>query len=242
MGVPRSGTACLRLYAWEPSAVSLGFHQPPDAIDRGRCRAEGWDVVRRPTGGRALLHHNDLSYSLTLPGGASSPAGLKRLYEGVATAFVKALEMLGVEAEFVPRGREGAREIHIRDGLCLGSHVRGELLARGRKITAAAQRIYPEAILQHGSIPLRGDVGAISRVAMLPEQEITLASLRLRSMATTLDEAARRDVSWEELAVCIVETIARQFDFQWTEAGWTAEEIAAIESLRGGFDIQTATK
>jgi len=233
-------TPTVRLYRWGPSAVSLGRFQSNDAVVAEGCRAEGWEVVRRPTGGRALLHHLDLSYSVTLPGGSTSPDQLRRIYDGVAFAQLEALRSLGINADYVPRGREGTvKEVGARSRLCLESRVRGELVIGERKIAAAAQRIYANSILQHGSIPLTGDVGAIAQVIPATQEVRRDSAAMLRRSAIALDEAAGRSVAWEELAEAMIPPLAARFGFEFEESEWTHTEMMEIEQRRSNFEIIT---
>jgi lipoyl(octanoyl) transferase len=228
----------VRTYFWQPPAVSLGRHQPHDAVDSSLCLTRGWDIVRRPTGGRALLHSGDLSYSVILPGGISSPGLLRTLYDGVAEALKNALAEVGVIADYIPKGREALDSgRHIRAGLCLDSRVRGELLAHGRKVAAAAQRIYPRSILQHGSLPLNGDLGEIAFVSQIDTGTKIRAAERLRASAISVSEASGREISYEELAGAIIDSIAKVFDLSYLENGWRDEELAEISRRKSAFEI-----
>ena len=114
----------LRLYGWDPPCLTLGRHQGVDAADLEFCRTEGIDVVRRPTGGRALLHHLELTYSVVAPLGAGPmPRGLQDAYRSICSALVRAMRGLGVDADLgQPRSTGGAKISQILDGR-VGGHV-----------------------------------------------------------------------------------------------------------------------
>jgi lipoate-protein ligase A len=153
------GQPTLRLYAWARPTLSLGRNQELSmAADLHACRRLGVDLVRRPTGGRAVLHENEVTYAVSVP--ASEPllalgarAALGRMAEGIA----RGLEGLGVEArrEF-PSGR-GHRQTLPPDAPCFAAVAADELTVKGFKVAAAAQWRLRRALLQHGSIPLSVD-------------------------------------------------------------------------------------
>jgi lipoate-protein ligase A len=166
----RTGRPSLRFYRWQGPWLSLGYGQ---VLDRGRieaCGRAGVGVVRRVTGGRAVLHGSDLSYSLTARED-QLPAGLTASYELVAGILIGALEALGVEAVAspFPRGREAFQQRFQIDPKravgrsergdfdCFARPAGGEICVGGRKLAGSAQRRAKGGILQHGSIRLAPD-------------------------------------------------------------------------------------
>jgi len=245
VGDPLNGivTPVVRFYCWAPSAVSLGRFQSNDAVVAELCSAEDWEIVRRPTGGRALLHHHDLSYSVILPGGSASPDQLRLIYDGVAFAQLEAFRNLGVKADYIPRGREfHTRDNSARAKLCLESRVRGELIVGERKIAAAAQRIYSKSILQHGSIPLTGDVGAIARVIPATPEMREESAATLRRSAIALDEAAGRQITPEELIQAMIPSLAARFGFKFIQSELEETELQEIKRRRPEFEVFSLSK
>lgn len=150
----------LRLYRWSPPCLSLGFSQPYEAADAGFCAAHGVDVVRRPTGGRAVLHHLELTYAVAAPLGRGPFAhDLQAAYRTICGALVAGLRAMGI-----PAGLSGAPA----DGMikptqaipCFVGPAAGEVVAGGRKLVGSAMRRVGDSILQHGSI-LEGWDGAL---------------------------------------------------------------------------------
>jgi lipoate-protein ligase A len=148
----------LRLYGWRPPCLTLGRHQPPDVVDLEFCRREGIDVVRRPTGGRALLHHHELTYAVAAPrGGGPLPRALQEAYRALCHPLVEAMRELGIDAELtggevnlqLPGPRSAAP--------CFEAPAGGEVVVRGRKLIGSAMRAHGGAILQHGAILLDWD-------------------------------------------------------------------------------------
>jgi lipoate-protein ligase A len=152
----------LRLYSFSPPAVTVGYHQDPAlALDLRSIERDSIDVARRFTGGRALLHDDELTYCLVA--GTEAPpfdTHLQHAYMGISRALVLALRSLGVEA-ILSSGRHGSAERRLSRP-CLDSVSRHEITVRGRKIVASAQRRTRSAMLQHGSIFLTSASGRIA--------------------------------------------------------------------------------
>ena len=148
----------LRVYAWDPPAISLGFHQPLGSIDLVRCEADGIDVVKRPTGGRAVLHHEELTYSVVIPSGHPLYRfSIPELHRKIGLSLVQGIRLLGVPAELSRPSVDWAS--HYRTAMasgCFSATSKDEITLDGRKLVGSAQRRYASAVLQHGSI-LIGD-------------------------------------------------------------------------------------
>ncbi|GAB4372035.1 MAG: hypothetical protein Kow0042_15120 [Calditrichia bacterium] len=144
----------LRFFTWDPYCISLGFHQNPEDVDRELCEQEGIDLVRRPTGGRAILHAEELTYSVVYPFGNLDVSGFYRL---IHLPFVKALQNWGIPAEFQPSQADFRKFYRTENSaLCFATSAKYEVEIEGRKLIGSAQRVYEHSILQHGSV-LLGD-------------------------------------------------------------------------------------
>lgn len=145
----------LRFYTWRPAALSLGYGQSLAAVDADLARREGIDLVRRPTGGQAILHNDELTYALMLPRTHTLAAGgVLRSYERLSAGFKRGFAALGLDA------RQGAWQPHASDAeglLCFASPSTHELSADGVKLMGSAQTRLGGALLQHGSIPFAHD-------------------------------------------------------------------------------------
>ncbi|MEW5701160.1 MAG: hypothetical protein AB1792_02900 [Candidatus Zixiibacteriota bacterium] len=153
----RPGLAYLRFYRMVPPAVTIGRHQRwRHVIDPEACAAHGWDWVRRPTGGGALLHRDEINYAVV--GGrrviAASPSvGFRAIFTRIIRALASGAEELGLNPE-LPARHDGASDTRTgrQHGLCGRSLTRHELGLGGGKLVAAAQLLEPSAVLQHGTI------------------------------------------------------------------------------------------
>jgi lipoate-protein ligase A len=148
----------LRLYGWSPPCLTLGRHQGTDAADAAFCDAEGIDIVRRPTGGRALLHHLELTYAVVAPlGVAPLPRPLQDAYRTICTALVRMARDLGVAAELTG-GEVNLQLPGPRTTVpCFKAPASGEVVVAGRKLVGSSMRSHRGVILQHGAILLDWD-------------------------------------------------------------------------------------
>jgi lipoate-protein ligase A len=151
------GSAALRLYRWERPTLSLGRNEPARGrYDPAALRERGIDVVRRPTGGRAVLHWRELTYAVAVP--ARALGGPREAYRFLHRILAKALASLGVPAEIAA---DPARSSPVDAGPCFQLPAGGEIVAGGRKLVGSAQLRVGEALLQHGSILVGDDQGLL---------------------------------------------------------------------------------
>ena len=149
----RDGTPSLRFYAWQGPWLSLGYAQARDALQARRLRAAGVGWVRRVTGGRAVLHGSDLTYSIAARED-ELPRGVRASYALVAEALLDALRSLGVPAARSP-SESTAPGTSVFD--CFQEPAPEEICLAGKKLSGSAQRRVSGAFLQHGSIRLAPD-------------------------------------------------------------------------------------
>ena len=209
----------LRLYRWTVPTVSLGYNQPIHGeIDLHACRERGVPVVRRPTGGRALLHHQELTYSLVLPIPRGS-RGVLEDYRWISHCLLLSLRRLGVTAT-LSRGNRTQGEA---GGLCFISSSRYELTVDGRKLIGSAQRRWGGTLLQQGSLLIEIDHGAW--ITLFPQAR----DLELR--ATALTCILGRSPSWEELVKAMHEGFEEGARVELEPGGLTAREETMVREL-----------
>src|SRR5512140_3076029 len=181
----------LRLYAWAPACLSLGHAQPYADVDNARLQERGWEVVRRPTGGRAILHTDELTYSVIGPADDARLAGsVLESYNRLACALLHAVRSLGLDAHSSPlsaelnaAGRHGAA-----NPVCFEVPSAYEITVDGKKLIGSAQARRREGVLQHGSLPLIGDLSRITEALVFPDDASRReAGQRLLSRATTVE-------------------------------------------------------
>jgi lipoate-protein ligase A len=229
-----AGAPALRLYGWDPPCLSLGRHQKTEAADLAFCRAEGIDVVRRPTGGRALLHHLELTYAVAAPiGKGALPRGLQDAYRLICRALVRAMRALGVNAELT--GGEVNLELPSPRTTvpCFEAPAGGEVVVGGRKLIGSAMRAHGGAILQHGAILLDWD-GRLQAGSMGLADD---ASLRPR--ITTLRDELGREIEGSVLGATLVEAFAAELGVGFAPGRLTAEEEAREKALAASFHVSS---
>jgi len=208
------GSPSLRIFRWRPRAISLGYNQPAEELDAARCAAEGIDIVRRPTGGRAILHADELTYSVVMPAGRKS---ILQVYNEISSALVRGLALYGVEVSLQKSQPDFAEEYRSSSSIpCFASSARYEIEWRGRKLVGSAQRRFSgehgDVVLQHGSI-LCGDahlhLADCLAVPAAETRERILGSLRAKT--ADLRMITGRPVGMDALGGCI----RRGFELEW---------------------------
>ena len=199
-------TPYLRFYGWTPYCLSIGYGQSFDEFSEKRCKEEKIDAVRRPTGGRAILHSEEVTYSVALSD--HNPLFNKSIlefYRYISTGLSEGLRMLGVDVAIEKSGIKHAEGKNSPAQLCFSSVGRYELKVKGKKIAGSAQRRFPTCLLQHGSLLL-------GEHHLLQEQ---LLKVELRSERNSL----------KEFTTSISAELQRETGYNET-----------VEALRGGFE------
>ncbi len=214
----------LRLYAWDPACLSLGYGQRVADIDRERLEDMGWDLVRRPTGGRAILHTDELTYCIVLPAGHPLAAGdVVTSYRRLSRALVAGLSVLGQH----PRAEENSQSRGHNGPVCFETPSQYEITLDGRKLVGSAQLRREAGIMQHGSIPLRGDIGRICDVLRYSNRDQRQSAQQLvRQQATTLPR-----VAWQVVADALVKGFETALDVTFTNSELTIAERKKAQHL-----------
>jgi lipoate-protein ligase A len=209
----RSATTTLRLYRFNPPCLSFGRNEAATKrYSRARLEQLGIDVVRRPTGGRAVWHEHEVTYAVAAP--IARFGSLRQSYRAIHECLAAALRSLGADATLAP-DRQTARP-PVRPGSCFDTALGGEILVEGRKLVGSAQVRHGSAFLQHGSILL--DIGRND-----------LADF---GTATSLSAVLGRTVTFTEVANAIIAA----WDGRLASGGSTASTaIADLSALTAQF-------
>lgn len=220
----------LRLYDWTPPTLSLGYGQRTSDVDFERLERLGWGVVRRPTGGRAILHVDELTYSLSLPEmDTIASGGILESYQRISAALMRALATLGARVDADHRA-----DVPKSPGpVCFEVPSHYEITFNGRKLIGSAQTRRHGGVLQHGTLPLEGDVSRICEVLAYPDEDAREASRKaVRQRATTLQATlGGRRVNWREAAEAIADAFAETFSVAWREGELSDDERAEAARL-----------
>jgi lipoate-protein ligase A len=225
----------LRLYAWHPSCLSLGYAQPVADVNHAALVEHGWDLVRRPTGGRAILHTDELTYAIVAP--ADHPelqGGVLESYRRLRRGLAAALAGLGLVVD--PAHGEPLSAESRANPVCFEVPSAYEITVRGFKLLGSAQVRRRDAILQHGTLPLAGDLSRVCLV--LRHENLTSrekARERLLERAATLESLLGEPVRWNHAARAI------QAGFEG-ELGWHFERGVLLQRELDRADVLAAER
>ena len=210
------GSGVVRLYGWERPTVSFGRNEPAAGLYSVRAaRERGIDYVRRPTGGRAVLHAGELTYAVVAP--VRALGGARYAYRRINQALAAGLRSLGVGVEL----SAGGAALAPSAGPCFQSPAEGEVVVAGRKLVGSAQARVDGALLQHGSIIFSGDQSVLA--------ELWDGAGDHRAPATLAESigAARVD----EVADSMTEKLQSAFGGSWSASEYRSVEIDEADRL-----------
>ena len=197
----------LRLYSWNPPCLSLGYSQAYSDVALQQLSTNGWDLVRRPTGGRAILHTDELTYAVIGPKSDPRLAGkLMDSYQHISRALFEALSQIGLPVE-VHTGKNP--EAHHQP-VCFENPSDFEITANGKKIIGSAQARKKTALLQHGSLPLIGDLTRITKALRYQTNtDRQQAGEILLQKAATVYDVLGMEISWDRAAEIMANSFSR---------------------------------
>jgi lipoate-protein ligase A len=222
----------LRLYSWEPPCLSIGYAQASTDVDFVRLHTLGWDWVRRPTGGRAILHTDELTYSVIAP--LSDPrisGGVLQSYLRLSSALLTALSTLKIPA--LSKSDNSQVNNAVSSVVCFEVPSNYEITVDGKKLIGSAQARRKKTMLQHGTFPLWGDLTRITQVLIVPdESNRNKADIRLLIRATTAERILERKISWQEAVNAFIFGFQTELNLELTPTSLSDQEISRAEQLR----------
>ncbi|MGD2206484.1 MAG: lipoate--protein ligase family protein [Anaerolineae bacterium] len=228
--VEETSSPTLRFYGWSPPCLSLGRTQPVADVDLDACRADGVDVVRRPTGGRAILHTDELTYSVALLQSDRRATGdVVESYRRLSEGLLAGLRRLNVQ---VVQAALQQRPVAEPSAVCFERPSDYEITVRGRKLLGSAQWRARNAVLQHGALPLHGDLTRILSYLAFSEKERDRQKHGLPDRALTIEEAAGRRLTFAQVAQALTDGFAQALNLNLVPGGLTARERALAADLR----------
>jgi len=242
----------LRLYQWEPSGVSIGYFQKINqAVDVDKCKQANIGVVRRLTGGRAVLHLEDLTYSVCASEDFFDQLGasVAQTYQKICFAFLEAFGLLNLNAEWVKVSKsfsdtplaDEKNNGWLYSHPCFSSGSRYEIEIQGKKILGSAQRRFlatlsgqkggKESFLQHGSLPLtRGEIDLVDLLPAYQKADPQTKS-KFRDSYITLEEATNRNIPLQELLTSVQKGFERFFSIEFEDNVLSPEEEKLVGRL-----------
>jgi lipoyl(octanoyl) transferase len=222
----------LRFYRWAPPAISLGCMQDPEThLDREALVCSGIDWVKRPTGGRAVLHRNDITYSCIFP--VQSPSfgnTIRQSYALLSRCLLSGLELAGIACNAQDSAAEFAAAKRTLKLPCFLSPNRDEIMAEGKKLVGSAQKRTGKAVLQHGSIPVDGSFRQLPDYLVLPPFERDRQKTLLEKKCICLREIMP-DIDREKTVDCLIKGFVGILGFDAVEKPWNEKELAEIKRL-----------
>jgi len=222
----------LRLYAWTPTCLSLGYAQPFRDIDFENLNKYGWHYVRRATGGRAILHTDELTYAVIGPSNDPRLAGgVLESYRRLSKALLVALRALGIQAD-AQESTSRADQNDATAPVCFEEPSNYEITVNKKKLVGSAQARRKGAVLQHGTIPLTGDITRITKALAYPDEiQRAAAAKRLYDRATSLEISLGKEVSWENTAQALIRAFEDELNLKLYLEDLSDLELSAVEKL-----------
>lgn len=244
-GVAAGAPPVLRLYRWSRPTLSFGRNQPAQGLyDQAAAVERGIGFVRRPTGGQAVLHDDELTYAVAAP--VSMLGKPRRAYQAINAALVAGLRSLGLDAHLAEHGSPGAgsevaaaNAAHDWAAACFRTPAPGEVVAGGRKLVGSAQRTEARTILQHGSILVSGSQAAVEELFVNGVGSHGAGAAR--SGWTTVAAELGRRPGWPELAAAIAHGFREVLGISLAPDELAAHEIEDARRLAGRFASATWT-
>jgi lipoate-protein ligase A len=230
----------MRVYGWSPFCISLGHHQSEDDIDFDLCRERHIDVVRRPTGGRAVLHAEEVTYAVIVPQCASIfQQSVTVVYNLISRGLLIGMQKLGVPANFekssIDLHDHYKKETSIS---CFSASARHEIVVNGKKLIGSAQRHLPGKILQHGSILLDSAHLALPELIKKGDDELRQRmKTELMKKTVSLRQCLGRELSFKEVVENIKKGMEEALSIQFVSGELTVRERECSEKLRARFSI-----
>jgi len=226
----------LRVYGWDPPAISLGRYQRIDCLNREACASHGVDVVRRITGGGAIFHNCELTYSLACDaaGLGTGLLSVKESFDRINAFMLEMYRTMGLDAAYA-KTVQGRRVSGNRADFCFSGNEEYDIIVRGMKIGGSAQRRNGGVIFQHGSIPLQIDADSIHAYfnASIDNRNFTAlddvcgAKNRTEDVADALLRAFMKTTGWslveEEIGAAEHEAIDEIMNEKYRRESWNLE-------------------
>jgi lipoate-protein ligase A len=221
----------LRLFYWNPPCLSLGHAQTYKSLDLDSIKSRGWDLVRRPTGGKAILHTDEITYSVIAPIDEPRVKGsILESYQSISNVLIHALKFLGIQAN--------ADSIYSNDQpsshqpVCFETPSNYEITVEGKKILGSAQMRKHQSVLQHGSLPISGDLTRINKAFSWESVSSRIeANQRLLSHATTLEQILGKVVLCAVIQKVLISSFEKCWNISFRLQNPSDQEIARARIL-----------
>jgi lipoyl(octanoyl) transferase len=226
----------IRFYGWDPATLSIGYFQKVEKeIDLEAVKAHGLGFVRRPTGGRGVLHEHELTYSVIVSEDhPEMPKTVTEAYRVISEGILKGFHQLGLEAYFaVPRTEEERSALkNPRSAVCFDAPSWYELVVEGRKVAGSAQTRQKGVILQHGSILLDLDEDKLFSLFKYPSERVKdRMKSAFKNKAVAINEISSRRITLEEAKEAFYKGFAEGLNIELQPYQLTGEELDYVNKI-----------
>jgi len=213
----------LRFYQWERPTVSLGYSQSAQrAVNLEFCRKNGIDIVRRMTGGKLVLHHQEVTYSICSSDAAVFSEKLMDSYRMISEALICGLERMGIRCSLAGE----TPSFYARGRLpCFSHPARDEIEVEGKKIVGSAQKRTKNRFIQHGSIPLIKEEKLLRAVSLMDQEESILNM-------TSLSELRGEGISFDLIVDRLIAGFSEYFQVEFCPKAFSDEEMDSIRKIQ----------
>jgi lipoate-protein ligase A len=235
----------LRVYRWQPFTISLGYNQKFEEIDIEKCQEDRVDVVRRPTGGRAIFHAHEVTYSVILP--KASPWFFKNtlaVYNQISSALVVGLQELGLPVVLERMTSNDHAFKHYKNRFaCFATSAKYEIHFQGKKLVGSAQRRFEKALLQHGSILLGNEhLNLLNYLATNGDGAWHTARNQLHKSTICIETILNRTVRYEEVAQALQRGFEKYFNVTLKSEPLTPQEWQKINEIKPEYSRNGAVQ
>ncbi len=217
------------MYEWERPTLSLGRFQDATTVDADSARERGVDVVRRPTGGRAVLHDDELTYAVVASTADGIPSGVVASYRHLGAALAGAFRRLGVPAEVT-----GTKRGSAASAACYLATTQADLAVGSTKLSGSAQVWEGDAVLQHGSFVIARDAGLEAALTRLD----AAAAAALAAQTCTIEQFTGVRPSSAQLEDAVVSGFEAALGIGLRPGGWSEAELASARDLEPRFRVE----
>ena len=224
------GGVTIRFYSWLRPAVSIGCMQSPETeLDLNALQAAGAGWIRRITGGRAVLHDGDITYSVTFPKSLSEMGnGIAQTYKIISKCLMDGLSRASIdcEAHDSDGGLSGiGRQVKLP---CFLAPNRDEIMTAGKKLVGSAQKRTADGVLQHGSIPITANYRNLPSYLRIDGAEREKQAELLKSKSCCINDLTTDGITFDKLAECLTRGFSATLPFNGESIPWTPEEESEI--------------
>ncbi len=227
--------AILRFYGWDPYCLSLGYHQHINDVRADKLTEDGYHLVRRPTGGSAIFHSEELTYCLIVPGRSLQK---EAIYSRFHALLNKALQQLGYDVEL---HKSKANENYLNRGAdtfaCFNRPAFMEIKYRNKKVVGSAQKIMKNALLQHGSILIGGKQNDILKYLNIDAAKLNKYQSKLLKSATHLKAIRNQEITPHQISEALLKEFDKIGNISIYYQDVTRDEIRQSQMMKAYFNI-----